>query len=134
MWPVATTDDFDVWFAALTEESRVEVIAKVELLKLFGPKLGRPHADTLNGSKHANMKELRADTSSHVLRIAFAFDPQRAGILLVGGIKSGVGQKRFYKQLIAKADMLFDAHLAKLKSREKEQNSKQATKGKGKPK
>jgi hypothetical protein len=60
------------------------------LLKLLGPKLGRPHADTLNGSKHANMKELRADTAGQVLRIAFAFDPERVGILLVAGDKSGV--------------------------------------------
>ena len=40
--------------------AQAELIAKVELLKLLGPALGRPHADTLNGSKHANMKELRA--------------------------------------------------------------------------
>jgi hypothetical protein len=41
-------------------------------------------------------------------------DPKRAAILLIGGDKSGIGQKRFYKQLIAKADALFDAHLAAL--------------------
>ncbi len=55
MWPVTTTDDFDAWFAALGQDAQVEIIAKVELLKLLGPKLGRPHADTLNGSKHPNM-------------------------------------------------------------------------------
>jgi hypothetical protein len=90
----------------------VEVIAKVGLLRLLGPQLGRPHADALKGSKHSNMKELRADTKDQVLRIAFAFDPERSAILLVGGNKSGVGQKRFYKQLIKKADELFDARLA----------------------
>ena len=119
MWRVATTDEFDEWFATLGQEAHVEVIAKVELLKLLGPKLGRPHADTLNGSKHANMKELRADTAHQVLRIAFAFDPERAGILLVAGDKAGVSQKRFYKQLIERADTLFDAHLAKLKAKRK---------------
>ena len=41
-----------------------------------------------------------------------------AAILLVAGNKSGVSQKRFYKQLIAKADELFDAHLAALKNKE----------------
>ena len=119
MWPVATTDEFDEWFTALDENSQAELIAKVELLKLLGPKLGRPHADTLNGSKHANMKELRADTADKVMRIAFAFDPNRAGILLVAGNKPGVSQKRFYKRLIAKADDLFDAHLAALKTKKK---------------
>lgn len=119
MWEVATTDEFDGWFGDLEEDSQAEVIAKVELLKLFGPRLSRPHADTLNGSKHANMKELRADTADQVLRIAFAFDPERVGILLVAGNKAGVGQKRFYKQLIGKADELFDEHLAKLKAKQK---------------
>jgi hypothetical protein len=65
------------------------------------------------------MKELRADTADKVMRVAFAFDPNRAAILLVGGDKSGVSQKRFYKQLIAKADELFDVHLATLKTRKK---------------
>ena len=46
MWHVATTDGFDEWFAALDEDSQAERIAKVELLKLLGPKLSRPHADT----------------------------------------------------------------------------------------
>jgi hypothetical protein len=119
MWPVATTDEFDEWFAALGQDAQAEIIAKVELLKLLGPKLGRPHADTLNGSKHANMKELRANAADQVMRVAFAFDPDRAGIMLVAGDKAGVSQKRFYKQLIEKADRLFDAHLAKLKARRK---------------
>ena len=31
------------------------------MLEQFGPQLGRPRVDTLNGSRHANMKELRFD-------------------------------------------------------------------------
>jgi hypothetical protein len=119
MWHVATTNEFDHWFAQLDEDAQAELIAKVELLKLLGPKLSRPHADTLNGSKHANMKELRADTADKVLRVAFAFDPNRAAILLVAGNKSGVSQKQFYKRLIAKADELFDVHLVALKAKKK---------------
>jgi hypothetical protein len=90
------------------------VIAKVELLKLLGPRLSRPHADTLNGSRHANMKELRADTKAEVLRIAFAFDPKRSAILLIGGNKKGVSKRLFYNRLISKADDLYDAHLKSL--------------------
>ena len=81
VWKVATTADFDDWFAGLVDDGQAEIIAKVELLKLLGPQLGRPHADTLNGSVHSNMKELRADTKESVMRIAFAFDPVRAAIL-----------------------------------------------------
>jgi hypothetical protein len=88
-------------------------------LKLLGPRLGRPHADTLNGSKYTNIKELRASTAHKVMRIAFAFDPDRSGILLVGGDKSGVSKKLFYKQLIQEADELYAAHLAALKARKK---------------
>lgn len=119
MWEVATTNEFDGWFSELGEDAQAEVIAKVNLLKLFGPRLSRPHADTLKGAKHANMKELRADTADQVLRIAFAFDPKRTAILLVAGNKVGVSQKRFYKQLIDEADDLFDKHLAKLKAKQK---------------
>lgn len=117
MWQVATTLRFDEWFTQLGGEAQAEIIAKVELLKLLGPRLARPHADTLKGSRHANMKELRADTSEHVMRIAFAFDPAREAILLVAGDKAGISQRLFYKRLIQDADQLFDAHLARLKSR-----------------
>lgn len=119
MWAVRTTEAFDEWFAELGGEAQVEIIAKVNLLKLLGPQLRRPHADTLKGSKHANMKELRADTSNQVLRVAFAFDPSRSAILLVGGNKAGTSQKRFYKQLVAKADELYDAHVAALREKGK---------------
>lgn len=115
MWEIVTTSHFDEWFATLDADCQVEVIAKVNLLMLRGPRLSRPHADTLKGSKHAHMKELRGQADRAVLRIAFAFDPTRQGILLVGGNKSGVGQRQFYNQLIAKADELYDQHLANLR-------------------
>ena len=119
MWAIRTTREFDTWFAGLDEDGQVEVIAKVKILRHLGPRLGRPHADTLNGSWHSNMKELRADTADKVLRVAFAFDPNRAGILLVADNKAGVNQKQFYRRLIARADALYDAHLAKLMTRKK---------------
>jgi len=65
------------------------------------------------------MKELRADTKDTVMRVAFAFDPQRASISLQGGNKAGMSQKRFYNQLIAKADKLYDSHLARLRAAKK---------------
>jgi hypothetical protein len=75
--------------------------------------------DTLNGSRHANMKELRFSAADGEWRVAFAFDTRRTAVLLVAGDKSGGGEKRFYRELIRKADERFDAHLACLR-KEKE--------------
>jgi len=100
-----------------------ELLAHIELLEQFGPQLGRPRADTLDGSRHPNMKELRFYAADGAWRVAFAFDPNRKAILLVGGDKSGVSEKRFYRQLIDKADARLDAHLAKVK-RQKERERK----------
>ncbi len=76
--------------------------------------VGRPRVDTLNGSHHANMKELRFSAADGEWRVAFAFDTKRKAILLAAGDKSGVNEKRFYRELIRKADYRFDAHLARL--------------------
>ena len=114
-WTVSFADEFDPEFDALDEEIQDAILARVLLLEREGPSLGRPHVDTLTGSKHANMKELRCTAAGGVWRIAFAFDPDRQAILLVGGDKSGGSEKRFYKQLIARADDRFDRHLAQRK-------------------
>src|ERR1039458_9584626 len=98
-----------------------ELLAHIGLLEHFGPQLGRPRADTLNGSRHPNMKELRFDAADGVWRVAFAFDLNRKAILLVAGDKSGVSEKRFYRQLIDQADGRFDAHLAKIKSQKEKE-------------
>jgi hypothetical protein len=106
---------FDAEFADLQEDVQDEVLAHAKLLEQFGPTLGRPRVDTLKGSRHPNMKELRFDAADGVWRVAFAFDPKRQGILLVAGDKSGGSEKRFYRQLIRKADDRFDQHLSRLK-------------------
>lgn len=97
-----------------------ELLASAKLLATFGPQLGRPHADTLNDSSFANMKELRFEADDGVWRGAFAFDPDRQGVLLVAGDKSGVSEKRFYKSLIAKADKRYQAHIDRLLAAKKE--------------
>ncbi len=106
-------------FDVLAEAVREELLGTLIPLREYGPQLGRPHADTLSGSRHVNMKELRFSADDGVWRVAFAFDPERKGIILVAADKSGVGQKRFYKAMIAKADKRFDAHLAALAKKEK---------------
>lgn len=113
-WSVELHDDFDPEFDELPEAVQDEILALMGLLKQFGPELGRPRVDTLKGSRHANMKELRFDAADGVWRVAFAFDPRRRAILLVAGDKSGGSEKRFYKQLIKKADARFDALIKRL--------------------
>jgi hypothetical protein len=119
-WSVDIGDEFEPEFDELPEEVQDEILAHARLLEQCGPQLGRPRVDTLNGSSHANMKELRFDAADGVWRVAFAFDPKREAILLVAGDKSGGSEKRFYRELIRKADERFDAHLARLKKQKKE--------------
>lgn len=109
----------------LIEEDQVEVTAVIGLLKLLGPQLRRPHADTLNRSRYANMKELRVRTAGAAIRIAFAFDPARTAILLIGGNKAGISERRFYRQLIDKADALYAGHLQKIGMKTDEKGKKQ---------
>ncbi len=68
--------------------------------------------DTISGSRHANMKELRPRGGN--LRVLFAFDPRRLAILLIGGDKSGEWNA-WYQRMIPLADDLYDEHLATLK-------------------
>lgn len=115
VWVVLIDEDFAAELAGLDVRVSTELRAMTRLLSEFGPHLGRPRADTLKGSKHQNMKELRFDAADGVWRVAFAFDPDRSALLLVAGDKSGVSAKRFYKRLIEVADRRFDAHLNALK-------------------
>ena len=114
-WTVLLADEFEPEFFELPQEVQDETLALARLLQQFGPNLGRPRVDTLRDSRHANMKELRFDAADGVWRVAFAFDPKRRAILLVAGDKSGGSQKRFYRELIRKADARFDAHLERIK-------------------
>jgi hypothetical protein len=116
-WVVRFAAAFEDEFATLSEAVRLELLAQAKVLEHFGPQAGRPRVDTLNGSKHANMKELRFDADGGVWRVAFAFDPARQGILLVAGDKSGASEARFYRTLIANADSRFDAHIEQMRKR-----------------
>ena len=117
-WNVLFHDEFDAEFEALSEDVQDNLLAAAKAVRIAGPKTGRPHVDTLNGSKHANMKELRftAHSGREVWRAAFAFDPGRAAIVLVAGEKQGKNQALFYKRLIKIADGRFDSHLRQVKA------------------
>ena len=111
MWDVEFTDEFEAWWDTLTSEEQQAIDAAVRVLEERGPGLGRPLVDTITGSRHANMKELRVATA----RILFAFDPRRSAILLIGGDKRDRWQE-FYDEMIPLADKLFDEHLNDLET------------------
>ena len=92
-WIVEIGDEFQPEYDALHEEVQDELLAMARLLQQFGPQLKRPHADTMNGSSHANMKELRFKAADGIWRVAFAFDPRRKAVLLVAGDKSGTSEE-----------------------------------------
>jgi hypothetical protein len=106
---------FEVGFDDFATEVQDEALANLKVPEVFGPRLGRPRVDTLNGSRYANMKELRFNAANGAWRIAFAFDPKRQAILLCGGDKSGESESRFFRRLIAKADERYGAYLADLR-------------------
>lgn len=119
-WEVILHPGFEDELRDFEREVRVALATASRLLVDFGPQLGRPYVDTLKESRHANMKELRFEAADGEWRAAFAFDPERRAIILVAGDKSGRGQRRFYRQLIAKADFRFSEHVGSLKSGRKE--------------
>jgi len=47
---------------------------------------------------------LRFDADNGVWRVLFAFNGQRIAVLLAAGDKAGVGQARFYRRLVARAE------------------------------
>jgi hypothetical protein len=111
-WSIEYTHEFEAWWASLSEGEQEDVAAGVALLESRGPSLGRPHVDTVNGSRHSNMKELRTQSSGKPLRTFFAFDPRRTAILLIGGDKTS--DKRFYDRMIPQADALYDEYLREI--------------------
>ena len=105
----------EAWLVELDQGSYEQVVAAIELLSENGPQLGRPLVDSVVGSRHRNMKELRPGSSGRSeLRMLFAFDPERKAIFLVAGDKAG-NWKKWYRDNIPVADNLFDDHLKRLK-------------------
>jgi hypothetical protein len=113
MWDVEATDAFEEWWRTLSEQEQDDVTAVVELLEERGPKLPFPYSSGIEGSRFSHMRELRIQSHGDPIRVFYAFDPRRVAVLLIGGIKTGK-EKRFYKELIPKADKLYEEHLKSL--------------------
>lgn len=113
-WTLSFHGAFKPEFRALPDDAKLALGEVFDLLRNFGPGLGRPQIDTLKGSRHANMKEIRVHTAGDWYRLAFAFDPTRQAIVLCGGAKGGISQERFYDWLVATADRRYDEKLKEL--------------------
>ena len=107
-YEVEFLDDFEHWWNEAPGSVQESVGRSIRLLEELGPRLGRPHADTLKGSKHPHMKELRVRHRGDAYRVIFAFDPRRVAILLCAGRKSG---NSWYDKSVPAADL----HIAELR-------------------
>ncbi|SIS09747.1 hypothetical protein SAMN02745664_1307 [Moraxella cuniculi DSM 21768] len=108
-WQILTTKTFDDWLFTQPIVIQEKILAHLCLLAEYGASLGRPYADTINGSDFANMKELRIQIQGEPYRAFYAFDPKRQAIILCCGNKAH--DKRFYQTMIALADDLYQKHL-----------------------
>jgi hypothetical protein len=55
-WKIEFDDAFKTEFDEFPEAVQDAILAIALVLEREGPSLGRPHVDTLNNSKHANME------------------------------------------------------------------------------
>lgn len=134
-WVVEFHPDCEEWANGLEQDDAEALLAAIRVLRDEGPNLGRPLVDTINGSRHQNMKELRPGSTGRTeVRVLFAFDKERKAILLVGGDKSD-DWTGWYTRNIPIADDRFDEHQIKVKKgqqiRAKTTGKHQRTRGKG---
>ncbi|CDG98733.1 type II toxin-antitoxin system RelE/ParE family toxin [Xenorhabdus bovienii] len=114
MWELITSDLFDEWFKKQDDSLQETLLAAMINLQRYGPMLGRPYVDTLEGSSYPNMKELRVQYGGNPIRALFAFDPKRCAVIFCAGNKKGENEKRFYENMIKIADAEFKKHLENL--------------------
>lgn len=117
-WQIIISEEYEKWFSELPRKDKIAIATDLEVLREIGPTLGRPHVDQIKGSKYSNLKELRTKVTGHVYRSLFTFDPERHAVLLSGGDKKGKNQEKFYKRLIAQAEIVFETHLKNMQQKQ----------------
>ena len=86
-WEVIAVEEFAAWLLGESDGVQIETAARVAVLAEFGPQLGRPSVETIQGSAFTNLKELRYKVDRRLYRVLFAFDPSRRTVHLLGGDK-----------------------------------------------
>ncbi len=115
VWNIKQTEEFQDWFDEADDVLQDDIVEHIEILKQFGPNLGRPYVDTLKGSKLKNLKELRFNSGDKVIKVFFVFDPERSAVLLIGGNKAGSGNKKFYDLMIALSEKIYRKQIERKK-------------------
>ena len=118
---VEHTDEFEAWWKTLTETEQEDVAAIVGVLEDRGVNLPFPYSSGIESSKHAHMRELRIQSGGHPIRVFYALDPRRTGILLIGGDKTG--NDRWYEEFVPLADGIYDRHLREIERERKKDSS-----------
>ena len=123
-WSILINEEVSDWMLTLDEAEYGQIVAALQALGVDGPALGRPFVDTVKGSRHKNMKELRP-RGTH-MRLLFAFDPLRQAIVLVAGDKTN-RWKQWYGENIPVADERFDAHVEQIHQQARDKKSKKGS-------
>jgi hypothetical protein len=111
MWKIKQTPEFQEWFEEIDLRLQNDTAEHLELICMFGPQLKRPYADTIKGSQLKNLKELRFRSGTAVIRVFYIFDPERSAVLLIGGDKSGSGDKIFYEKMIDLSEKIYSRYI-----------------------
>jgi hypothetical protein len=104
-WKVETKEPVKQWQRSLDQVTADRFTGTLARLEERGPQLGRPFADTIKGSQHHKMKELRVGN----MRALYAFDARRTAVVLVAGDKTN-DWKGWYRRNIPVADRMFEQH------------------------
>lgn len=113
-WEIEVTDEFRHWYDNLSEREQYDVSAVVDLLAVEGVSLSRPQSASIADASNSHMRELIVQSGGRPLRVFYAFDPRQTAILLIGGDKTGLSNRRFYARYIRIADDLYDEYIAEL--------------------
>jgi hypothetical protein len=108
MVEVIVTVAFKVWYEDLAQSVQESVYSAVTQLEEKGVSLGFARCSDILGSRYP-LRELRIQSGGRPIRVFYAFDPKRQAVLLLGADKTG--RKRFYKEMIARAEALWQEYL-----------------------
>jgi hypothetical protein len=111
---VIATAEFKEWFNLLSEEEQASIIPVVDLLEEKGVSLKGIYTSAILGSK-LPLRELRVQHMGKPYRILYIFDPKRQAVLLVGGNKTGKGN-RWYGPAIAAAEKSYVKYLTEIEA------------------
>lgn len=126
-WETEETKEFDAWFDGLDQADKEHVIAAQMYLEDVGPAVRMPMSYPIKQSNECGMRELRpASKGRSEIRILYAFDYRRTGILLLGGDKAAIpgDWDAWYDRNVPVADRRFAAHVAGTRSKEVSQPGK----------